>query len=76
MACKITHKNGFTRIECNPGSFDYLAEQQRQEMLKPYADDECRHDKRFEHKGYLTCQDCGMVYDERYGGWVPRRDND
>jgi hypothetical protein len=39
------------------------------EPLEPYDDGECRHTRRFENGGVLTCQDCAMVYDERTTEW-------
>jgi len=37
--------------------------------LKPYDNNECRHERRFYNHGELTCQDCGAVYDERKTEW-------
>ncbi len=35
----------------------------------PYEDNECRHAKRFERRGVLTCQDCGATYNETTCEW-------
>jgi len=36
---------------------------------RPYEDFECHHDRRFDNKGVLTCQDCGATYDETTLTW-------
>lgn len=37
--------------------------------IKPYQDGECRHDKRFDQNGILTCQECGATYNEETLTW-------
>jgi len=37
--------------------------------MEPYDDYECRHDRRFDHKGYLKCRDCGKYYNEQVLEW-------
>jgi hypothetical protein len=59
----------WTCEKCNGTGQDHEA------LKKPYSDDECRHDKRFERLGLLTCQDCGWVYNENTLSWEPNRDN-
>ena len=43
-------------------------------MVQPYEENECRHDRRFDRKGVLTCQDCGAEYDGKSCAW--KTDND
>ena len=49
---------------------------EEQRNLDPYSDDSCRHDRRFENRGILTCQDCGMVYNEHSLSWEQNRDRE
>jgi hypothetical protein len=39
------------------------------EPARPYEDNECHHDRRFENRGLLTCQECGMIYNEKICEW-------
>jgi len=39
------------------------------EPLEPYDEDECPHQYRFEHRGYLRCRNCGAVYNESTCEW-------
>ena len=36
---------------------------------KPYDDDECRHNLRFEVDGVLTCRECGATYNDAILEW-------
>jgi hypothetical protein len=38
-------------------------------MNRPYEDDECRHNRRFDNRGVLTCKDCGATYNESTLEW-------
>jgi hypothetical protein len=44
------------------------------ETPQPYEDGECRHERRLDVRGTLTCQDCGYIYDETTLTWVPKED--
>lgn len=75
MACKFGKTDGVTFFQCSTHplggpNIDLLIEQQEEDSKKPYADDECRHDRRFELKGVLTCQDCGATYNEDTLSWI------
>lgn len=50
-------------------NLDALIAHQEEENKRPYHDDECRHDDRFELRGILTCQDCGATYDDQLLEW-------
>jgi hypothetical protein len=73
MACKIVRGDNFTAFQCNPGEsllscgpdgiFDPKGN-------KPYDDLECRHTRRKEMKGILTCLDCCATYNETTLEWV------
>ena len=38
--------------------------------LEPYVEGECTHERRFEYKGRLRCQQCSAVYDENLQAWT------
>lgn len=68
MPCNIIRKNGSVRIQCpiNPLGGPGFVED---EPKKPYQDGECRHDKRFDHRGVLTCENCGATYNDTLFQW-------
>jgi hypothetical protein len=79
MGCQFgfgKDKNGieFTFFQCRPHE-PYQAEAEKRN-LQPYEENECRHDRRFERKGVLTCQDCGMVYNEHTLEWEQDRERE
>ena len=68
MACKLVSGKGFVGFQCSHiGEFRYL---ENERNLEPYEEHECAHEKRFEHKGQLRCQQCSAVYDENLQAWV------
>jgi hypothetical protein len=78
MACKFgngkdSNGNEFTFIQCSlpdPAFGGYhVPEGETKKRLEPYEDNECAHLNRFENHGRLTCQNCGMVYNERSLTW-------
>ena len=42
---------------------------QIKDRLQPYEEDECRHDRRFDRHGVLTCMDCTATYNEKTCEW-------
>jgi hypothetical protein len=70
MACKFIRGNNYTAFQCDPdvlscgpdGIFDPNGN-------KPYDDLECRHNRRKEMKGVLTCLDCCATYNETTLEW-------
>lgn len=68
MSCKRIIKNGSVRIQCtiNPLGGPWFDED---DYKKPYQDRECRHDKRFDYKGVLTCENCGATYNDTLFQW-------
>ena len=64
--------------QCNPdpafGGYHEPFGEAAGDRLHPYEDGECRHDHRFDDHGILTCEDCGMIYDETILEWVTKGD--
>jgi hypothetical protein len=81
MPCKFGSKDGVTFFQCSTHplggpNLDLLQQYQDKDLKKPYDDYECRHEKRFEHHGVLTCQDCGCVYNDQLLRWEPNREHE
>lgn len=72
MGCKFVRGENFTAFQCTPcesylshgpdGIFDPKGN-------KPYDDLECRHNRRKEIKGVITCLDCCYIYNETTLEW-------
>ena len=74
MCCKLVKGKDFVAFQCsNIGEREMTHKEiTGKERLEPYYEDECSHDNRFENKGYLTCEDCGYIYDESTLSWIKK----
>lgn len=71
MACEFIRSKNFTGFKCSHvGDFSYLDDEKK---MDPYGDYECAHERRFEYKGVLRCQDCAAYYDESTQAWISER---
>jgi hypothetical protein len=70
MSCNFIKGGGFTGFQCSINEMGGPNLIEEDVNKGPYEDGECKHFKRFELKGVLTCKDCGATYDEDLMEWL------